>query len=310
MGSLNFQRDINHKIDRLYVHWDVNSLCNYNCSYCYAKNLTYVDDWGSEPSFSTQQLIIHAIRRSTLPVFLGLLGGEPTIDPNYEKLVELSHDAISTHPDGRLYVTTNGSRSIDWWKGHREFQNMYFLWSIHFEHVTNFDAYVDKIKVMIDKGFRNKVNVMLNPDSGTWDDTIKVLDLLKSVDAEVHPHFLYNGGDVHDLYEYSDEFYQRFDFLKDYPKYFEYNIDGKTTIYNDYEVFVNGLTDFKGWTCFNNNYEIDMYGAVNRFCFNEHADLTTDFNYFNHITEITPDICPHVSCNCDALLKIYKEIVS
>ena len=35
--------------------------------------------------------------------------------------------------------------------------------------------------------------------------------------------------------------------------------------------------------------------------------LIHNFNYFKNIKEISPGICPHSSCNCDGLLKIYKE---
>ena len=44
-----------------------------------------------------------------------------------------------------------------------------------------------------------------------------------------------------------------------------------------------------------------------RFCFEEKADLIKDFRFFENIKEVKPAVCPHDTCNCDGLLKIYKE---
>ena len=39
------QYDVKHKIQRLYVHWDVSTQCNFKCTYCYAMK-DYGDEWG------------------------------------------------------------------------------------------------------------------------------------------------------------------------------------------------------------------------------------------------------------------------
>ena len=75
---------LDHLVNRLYIHWDLLSKCNYDCSYCYAKRFyKSIDKWGYYSNFNTQKHIIKCISYSKLPVFLGLQGGEPTIDKNF-----------------------------------------------------------------------------------------------------------------------------------------------------------------------------------------------------------------------------------
>lgn len=305
------QYDVKHKMQRLYVHWDVSTQCQLECSYCYAIK-DYGSEWGNIDSWARQKLVIRNIAHSSLPVFLGLLGGEPTIHPRYNELVALCHEAISKHKDGRLYITTNGLNPTRWFEKLKYYDNMYFLWSAHFEYEKKygqgFQRIIDNIKVVTDKGFRSKINVMLNPDPKTWPKIHKLVDQLEKIEGlEIHPHFLYNEGNVHDLYKYSPEFYEEFKRFEDYPNYLVFEDNGEKTIYNDYTIFNNKKTSFTGWDCYNNNYEIDYKGSVNRFCFDENTDLISNFNFFKNIGKVTAAVCPHSSCNCDGLLKIYKE---
>ena len=127
---------------------------------------------------------------------------------------------------------------------------------------------------------------------------------------EIHPHFLYADGDVHKLEHYSKDFYKEFKRFEEYPEYLVFEkADGTKTKYNDYSVFKNTFTSFKGWDCWNNNYEISYDGYVHRVCFDDRVNLIKDIQYFKNIKRICPVTCPHMSCNCDGLLKIHKESV-
>ena len=304
------QYDIKHKIQRNYIHWDVSTQCQLKCSYCYAIDEYGLDkDWGKIDSWTRQKLVLRNIKNSTLPVFLGLLGGEPTIHPQYTELVDMAYDAISQHEDGRLYITTNGLQTNEFFEKHKEYKNLYFLWSIHFEYVSEslIENIFKNIQICIDKGFRNKVNVMLHPDKKYWKQIHNIIDRLENMNVEIHPHFLYDNGNVHGLHNYPEDFYDEFIRFKDYDEYLVFESDNRITKYNDYTIFNNKQTCFTGWDCWNNNYEINAFGKVQKICFNENDDLITNFNYFKNILKIVPRSCPHNSCNCDGLLKIYKE---
>lgn len=305
------QYDTDHKIQRLYVHWDVSTQCNFKCTYCYAMK-EYGERWGRIDRWEKQKLVIKNIGRSSLPVFLGLLGGEPTIHPHYHELVEKCYAAVRKHDLGRLYVTTNGSRKTSWFEKHPFYKYLYFLWSFHteYEHIygKDYKRIIDNIKLMASRGFKNKVNVMLHHDKKYWKGIHKFVDEIEQIEGlEIHPHFLYADGDVHKLEEYNESFYKEFKRFASYPDYFTFEDEkGDKKMFNDYNVFKSNLTNFKGWDCYNNNYEISYDGIVHRVCFEESSNLLTDFNFFKKIGKVCSVICPHDSCNCDGLLKIHK----
>lgn len=307
------QYDLKHKIQRLYIHWDVSTQCNFKCTYCYAMK-EYGDDWGKIDDWKKQQHVIKNIARARLPVFLGLLGGEPTIHPHYPELIDMCLDAVKKHPDGRLYITTNGSNKNEIFQKHRHDKNLYFLFSFHseyeFKYKKGFQILLDNIKTAVDRGFKVKVNVMLHHNKKFWEKTHKFVDELEKYGdrINIHPHFLYADGDVHKLENYSKDFYSEFERFKDYPDYFVFEqASGDKKVFNDYNIFKNEFSSFKGWDCWNNNYEISYTGRCHRVCFDESKDLLTNPFFFRDIGKICPVSCPHSNCNCDGLLKIYKE---
>ena len=190
---------------------------------------------------------------------------------------------------------------------------MYFLWSFHTEYEHKYGAefcrLLDNIRIIKDKGFKCKVNVMLTPKKELWPKIHKFVDELEKIGSiEIHPHFLYANGDVHIPESYNSEFYTEFKRFDIYPSYFTYeDAVGSKTVYNDYNLFKRELTGFKGWKCWNNNYEISYEGIVHKVCFEGAVNLLSDPFYFKKISSIVPVKCPHGSCNCDGLLKIYKE---
>ena len=310
------QYDIKHKVQRLYIHWDVSTQCNFKCTYCYAMK-EYGKDWGKIDDWFKQKLIINNIGRAQLPVFLGLLGGEPTMHPHYEEFIEGCLNAVTKHPDGRLYITTNGSGDNSIFTNHRYHKNLYFLFSFHTEfeakYKSGFTILLDNIKTAVDRGFKVKVNVMLHYNKKYWDRTHKFVDEIEKYGDRVviHPHFLYADGDVHKLQNYGLDFYKEFERFKNYPDYFTFeDAAGNKKMFNDYNIFENEYTNFKDWDCWNNNYEISYDGYVHKVCFDGKINLIRDPFYFKNIGQICPVSCPHTSCNCDGLLKIYKEKVN
>jgi organic radical activating enzyme len=322
-----------HKVNRLYIHWDVSTKCQLNCAYCYAIKQYSPDGlWNKQDTWIRQKLVIAALKRSTLPIFLGFQGGEPTIHPRFLELMELSWKAINRHPDSRLYITTNSIQpleffeslpDIDYYENSRKQTSsgtsgisggpkIYFLWSIHFEYIDKYNQFIDKILTMQNKGYRNKVNVMLHPDKKYWPFIKNIISELITNGIEIHPHFLYDDGDMHKLHNYTEEFYNEFRYLEQEALY-KPNIiywsdpDVETPLLlNDYDIYSKKFAHFKGWDCYNNNYEINFLGEVKQFCFTIQADLTANFNFFKNIKTIVPKCCPHNGCFCDGLLKTLK----
>ncbi len=299
---------VDHYIQRLYVHWDVTTLCQYDCSYCYAKK-QYKSKWGKPGNWEHHQFIIDELAKSPLPVFLGLLGGEPTLHQRYFELLRLITEKVLIHPDSRLYITSNGAKPTDFWAKHQDpHGKIYMLWSIHPEHVDEeqFENAYRNILLMNTKGYKTKVNLMLHPGKRHWAKVKMMYDRLSALDFVIlHPHFIYHGFD-RDV-RYSKEFYEYFSFLENQKvKEFVFSTAERDYIMSDYEIFSNKLNRFKGWKCWQNNYEIRNDGTVSDQCF-QRAGIPLPVDFFKNITAIEPKICPHSFCSCDGLMKIHKE---
>jgi MoaA/NifB/PqqE/SkfB family radical SAM enzyme len=272
-------------------------------------------EWGRIDSWDRQMLVLNNLKRSTLPVFLGLQGGEPTIHPRYTEFVDKCHNAVSVHEDGRLYITTNGLRGPEFFKKQKYHEHLMYLWSFHVEEYerygNNFERIVDSIKVTLDKGNRSRVNVMLHSDKKFWDVLHRFVDIIEDIpEIEIHPHWIYADGDPHKGTEkYDIDFYEQFKRFENYPSWLVYEDgSGNTTKLNDYNIFNSKSFNFHGWDCWHNNYEITWDGKVSKECFpGPIADLIKAPFFFKRITEVEPVKCPHTACTCDGHLKIYKE---
>lgn len=296
--NYSIQRHNQQEADHINIHWDSLTICQLKCSYCYARN-EYGKEWGKISSKETIDGVIDSLSKSTLNFNLGLLGGEPTLGPHYyyilDKLTELDNN-------NGVYVVTNGEKDL---YNHPHYDNLAFLFSYHPKDCTDRDRFLNNIKWALSQGYQCKVNIMLHPDKRLWDDIKDMYYTCKDIDGlKLHPHFMY-GNTIQKLFNYRKEFWEYFRFLElEMEKDLMYDDDK----FNDFQVFDNKLTNFKGWSCFNNNYEIDVYGNVVQFCKEKVDDvnLIRDRDFFKRIEETKLMICPHDACNCDGLLKQLK----
>jgi len=291
------QHHIQQDPDHINVHWDTLTICQLNCTYCYARN-TYGKEWGKLSSKETIDGVIEALNRSSLPFNLGLLGGEPTLGPHYYYVL----DEISKLEKFKwVYVVTNAEKDFT---SHPHYDKVAFLFSYHPADCTNRDRFVDNMKLMISRGYPCKINVILHHGKQYWPLIKEMFEICANIPGlKVHPHFLY-GNKMDKLFNYRKDFWEYFSFLKDFERDLQYDND----IFNDYEVYSQKLTDFYGWDCYNNNYEVDVKGNVVQFCMNELGgiNLLKDPNFFKRLEKTIPITCPHKQCNCDGLLKQLK----
>lgn len=307
MGFIESQ-GVDHETQRLYIHWDITTMCQYKCSYCYARK-QYGKGWGTPGIWKNQLKVIDELSKSSLPVFLGLLGGEPTMHHKYFELLDLINEKVLTHDRSRLYITTNGVKSTEFFQQHKDTDGRIFmLWSLHPEFTGDeeFENFYNNIMVMHDKGYRTKINLMLHPDKKYWVKTKERYDRLNELEYTIlHPHFIY-GGFNHDV-EYGESFYEYFRFLEGQRvKEFTFTTEDDEFLFSDYEVFDRRLNQFKDWWCWHNNFEINYKGKITDQCFHK-GNFDIPKNYFRDIKEIKPRICPHEFCSCDGLMKIHKE---
>lgn len=304
------QYGLGHKVQRLYIHWDITTKCEYKCSYCYARK-EYKDKWNFPGIWSKQQNVINELSKSTLPIFLGLLGGEPTSNHKYFEILNQLYPIIKSNLESRLYITTNGFKSNDIYDKHpiADSNQFYFLFSLHPEYVNfeNYEHFRSNIELLHNKGYRIKVNLMLHPSKQYWEFLQYAYNDLRKYfqfHIEIHPHYIYS--DAHNAVKYSEDFYEYFrEMMLLKKEEFVFETDKNIYHYNDHNIFENKFNQFKDWNCWNNNYEINIDCEVNQFCFDSKIPIPVD--YFKNISEIKSTKCPHKFCSCDGLLKIKKE---
>lgn len=294
---------INHLVNRIYIHWDLLTFCNYKCSYCYArKHYEKTDEWFKYGNFDTQKHIIKTLSFAKLPVFLGLQGGEPTLDKNFIELFHLMQTQILKKDDlSRLYITSNLSTN----KWEEIIQNtgkdlkskIFVLASYHPEH-KNSENFLKNIE-LIRKHYKTRINIMLLDKPEFLNDLKFVYaELKKYKELQIHPHFIYTEGRK-SLEKIN---FENFGIMRNSNKEFVYN--GK--LYSDFELFENNLNNFYGYNCYYNNYEIDYKGFVKILCKKIKISLRENPLFFKNIDKIEPIICEYKSCNCDGLLKCLK----
>ena len=292
------QQHVQQDPDHINVHWDSLTICQLHCSYCYARN-EYGKEWGKISSKEIIDGVIESLNRSSLPFNLGLLGGEPTIGPHYYYIL----DKITALEKFKwVYIVTNAEKDLT---THPHYDKLAFLFSYHPADCTDTDRFINNIKHMLGRGYKCKVNIMLHHDKKLWPNIKAMIETCQGIEGlRIHPHFLY-GNTIQKLFNYRKDFWEYFAFLEDYEKDLAYDDE----LFNDFQVFRDKMTDFQGWSCYNNNYEIDVRGNVVKFCLGKEdnaVNLLRDKNFFKRIEKTIPMICPHKACNCDGLLKQLK----
>lgn len=283
--------------NRLNIHWDILTICQLNCSYCYARNLKG-KEWNNITSKKIIDAVIESLSRSTLPFNLGLLGGEPTISPYYNYILDKINDL--NNQKNKIYVTTNAEKDLS----SIQTDSVAFLFSYHPADCTSEENFIKNIKYIIKKGNQLKVNIIIHPNKKYWQKSLDMAKTVLDLNVKIHPHFLHKKCD-RTLYHYDEGVWEFFKLFNDLEKDIRYD----DTYFNDYTVYKNKLTHFTGWSCYNNNFEIDVKGHVVQFCRNESSmtsNIIKDLDYFKRITAIEPMICTHSECNCDGLLKLLK----
>ena len=110
--------------DSIKVEWNLGKRCNYDCSYCPA---SIHDNSSEHTDIEILKDAVDCLIKLGKPIRLSFTGGEPTVHPKFEELINYcKHVGISW-----ISVTTNGTRKPEWYARQRVDQ---YVFSIHFEY--------------------------------------------------------------------------------------------------------------------------------------------------------------------------------
>lgn len=147
--------------DYLSIQYAFTNVCNYKCNYCWPDSHAGTSRWPDYDKILKNFDHLITVYKGTGKklVRLHLLGGEPTLWP---KLGDFVKAIKEKHPDLRITMASNGSRTLRWWEEHAQYFNDIHI-SVHHEfcdldHIKRvLDCIYGKGSVMV------SANVLMDP---------------------------------------------------------------------------------------------------------------------------------------------------
>lgn len=126
-----------NRLNNITIDWYVGKRCNFCCSYC----ADFIhDNYSDHVPFKKMKIFVDKITKVYgNNINWSLTGGEPTLNPDFLKLLEYLQDKKY-----EISVCTNGSRSLDYLCQMYKFADN-ITFSLHFEHISHkLDEYMKK----------------------------------------------------------------------------------------------------------------------------------------------------------------------
>ena len=287
-------------LDCCIVTMFVHNVCNFNCSYCSDYHRDGSSRWPKD--WTPYLTLIEELKKRNKNLYIEVLGGEPTVWPQFQEFV----DTIS---DDRVFVEfgTNASRTLRYWKQFKTRKAFVFL-SWHYEEADD-DHFYEVAKIMQDKASVS-VPLMIVPDNF---ERAKILyERLKNLNIEITPKFVRKSIHGTEYFQYTDE--QRewiqsnyFNKMKDFGINWEIprnlHFDGEKIKFMT--VLDQELHKFKGYSCTAGirRLMIEPNGNMKRCTKNVGGSIGNLFTGYTLPDD--PIICNYQACPCklDAIVE-------
>lgn len=147
-----------HHQDSIKVEWNLGKRCNYDCSYCPS---SIHDNNSPHTDIEVLKATVDKLVILGKPIRLSFTGGEPTVHPDFEELVQ-----YCVHKDIKwINVTTNGTRSPIYYF---RLPVNHIVFSLHFEKDWKrvLDTILRYAASDVEPGMRKPcmINIMAHPD--------------------------------------------------------------------------------------------------------------------------------------------------
>jgi hypothetical protein len=308
MNDFIYQEKNSKKNNKLYnannirLHWDIITLCNYNCEYSYAR--ANKETWSKIQNIKIINNILNKIIKINKDVDVILLGGEPTMSSNYFYI--LNHLSQLKNVKNIGCISNGSIKNINTHLDqYPEFKTKFtFNLTFHPSQVKNIDDFINIINIIKKRDqFELNINIMLIQEFNE-----KIIYLLNYL-VKNKINFYYNIP--FDKYNMEKSLFGSDSYLKwiynineqfDSEKELIFKtINGNIFNLNDIDVIYNSYNKFKNWICDNKNFEIRVNDDnFYRMCSGEIFTI----NEINNLKEL---ICPLENCNCQGLLSNSKR---
>ena len=110
------------------IEWKIGKRCNYDCSYCPAE---IHDNFSEHTDIEILKNTVDVISKMNKPR-ISFTGGEPCVHPKFTELLEYAKPKVSW-----LNVTTNGTRTAEYYQNLLDKYLNHIVFSLHFEYDWN-----------------------------------------------------------------------------------------------------------------------------------------------------------------------------
>jgi len=307
--------------NRFTIDWTLNTLCTYHCSYCPPELHRGRNVFRNREE--DQLVLLNFLNKLRLQlkdrsVHIFINGGEPTISPVFETLLDFIDSA-----GWSAYVNTNASRSLDWWQQYAK-KAFKITVSYHPESVND-DEIFEKVEYISTQTNVGVFTLMYPP---LWDKAVNAYNRFKTMPAVTvgaSRVFKRDTQQVSSSYEYSLEQLawleenSRVIFKTGIKRYSPGSAFGQTFIkHNDstiermdeVELVNKGQNKFLGWSCTmgQNHLFIDSNWNIRPATCNTLSTFTTIEKFDKLLSE---DVyCRDNYCMCTADVMIPKKYES
>lgn len=312
----------NRKPNVLTIEFMLGNFCNYKCNYCFPGSNEGDHPWPDVNLLikNTRHLLDTYKQQGKTKFEFYLVGGEPTLWkqlPTYCKFLKKNYDVT-------IRISTNGSRSVNWWRQHAKLFDVVEI-SVHHEF-----ARASHIIEVGDALYRERTNLVANVlmDPPHFDKCRDILEQLKTSDKRwpiVAKWVHFNGESRYtsEQTRYLEKPLKRWPnllwwFTLKHHEHFKMWVleDGKKKRVADNWLTLHNKNRFKGWQCNLgvDHIEIFQTGRIAGSCRERiynidfyHNLYDKDFvSKFNPI--IGPVICGKDICECGFETTLNKVI--
>lgn len=232
--------------DGMNIEWVVSNVCNYKCSYC--REDLYGGSSG-QPDYKKALEFFDYIHKEVQPgpKLLNLTGGEPTVWP---RLIPFLNELDTSY---FVQLTTNGSRTLNWWKKILDkCDNIAKVCiSTHLEFADIKHLY--KVGELLHQ--KVQLTILLLADRKNFDIVKEYSSKFKNLECSVFikPIRDYTGK-AQDYTEEEKKFIKKYKHSKskfgDLPVPTHLIVDGEHKPYRyGFKIISNNEHQFKGWKC-------------------------------------------------------------
>ena len=179
-------RITNNRPHAMTVTWELTTTCNYACWYCPPRLHDGRYRW---PDMDIAKRFYAQLADSKSTVHLDLIGGEPTLWPGLD-------DFLASKPRNlTIEVSTNGSRTIEWWR--RNLPSMEYV-TISFHPDSADPDHIYRVCELTD-GIGSGVHVMIMALASRLDTCLDLYERLEKSPFKISANFKQIDDRNHDM---------------------------------------------------------------------------------------------------------------